>query len=194
MDGPPPNFGAGGPRDTTNQTQQTHVGTLSTNTGGANSGTLRYNVDTQGGNSGSPVIVEGGNVAIGIHTNGGCTSTGGTNAGTSFRNQALWTAIAANTGDTKDIIWQHHTGQVHYWPMAAGQRQSGIDIFTRVGSDWHLAGAGDVYGDGTDDIVWQHHTGQVHYWPMVNGQRQGGINIFSPVGPDWTLAAVGNVD
>ena len=93
VDGPPPNFGAGGPRDATNQTQQTHVGTLSTNTGGANSGTLRYNVDTQGGNSGSPVIVEGSNTAIGIHTNGGCTSTGGTNAGTSFRNQTLWTAI-----------------------------------------------------------------------------------------------------
>jgi len=93
VDGPGPNFGAGGPRDATNQTQQTHVGALSANTGGANSGTLSYSVDTQGGNSGSPVIVEGGNVAIGIHTNGGCTPTGGTNSGTSFRNQALWTAI-----------------------------------------------------------------------------------------------------
>ena len=106
VDGPPPNFGAGGPRDATNQTQQTHVGTLSTNTGGANSGTLRYNTDTQGGNSGSPVIVEGGNVAIGIHTNGGCTSTGGTNAGTSFRNQALWTAIGnAPVGDVVATGW-----------------------------------------------------------------------------------------
>lgn len=113
LDGPPPaqdcetcDFGNLGPRDTTNQTQQTHVGTLSTNTGGANSGTLRYSVDTQGGNSGSPVIVEGGNVAIGIHTNGGCTFMGGTNAGTSFRNQALWTAIAVRTAmlDVRKIL------------------------------------------------------------------------------------------
>ncbi|MGM9489603.1 trypsin-like serine peptidase [Ideonella sp. YS5] len=93
VDGPAPNFGAGGPRNAQNQTQQTHVGALSENTGGATSGVLRYATDTQGGNSGSPVIVEGGNVAIGIHTNGGCTQTGGTNAGTSFRNEALWTTV-----------------------------------------------------------------------------------------------------
>jgi V8-like Glu-specific endopeptidase len=93
VDGPAPNFGAGGPRDATNQTQQTHVGTLTENSGGASSGTIRYDADTQPANSGSPVIVDGGNVAVGIHTNGGCTTTGGTNAGTSFRNQALWGAV-----------------------------------------------------------------------------------------------------
>ena len=92
VDGPPPMFGRG-PRNADNQTQQTHTGRLTQNTGGANTGTLRYRVDTQGGNSGSPVIVEGTNQTIGIHTNGGCTSSGGTNAGTSFRNQALWNAI-----------------------------------------------------------------------------------------------------
>jgi hypothetical protein len=96
VDGPPPKFGAGwrARRNTTSQTQQTHVGTLTENTGGPNSGTLHYDADTQPANSGSPVIIDGGNVAIGIHTNGACTRTAGTtNAGTSFRNQALWTAI-----------------------------------------------------------------------------------------------------
>ncbi|WP_353642864.1 hypothetical protein [Mesorhizobium sp. WSM2239] len=58
LDSPGPNFGAGGQRDATNQTQQTHVGALSGNTGGANSGKLQYSTDTKRGNSGSPVIVE----------------------------------------------------------------------------------------------------------------------------------------
>ena len=99
------------------------------NDGGANSATLRYTADTEGGNSGSPVIVEGGgNVAVGIHTNGGCTATGGSNAGTSFRNQGLWTRSRGTPSRTEDIVWQHHTGQVHYWPIQAGQRQGGIDI------------------------------------------------------------------
>ena len=93
VDGPPPNFGNPPPRNADNQTQQTHTGRLTENTGGANRGRLRYMVDTQGGNSGSPVIVEGTNQAIGIHTNGGCTTSGGTNSGTSFRNQALWNAL-----------------------------------------------------------------------------------------------------
>lgn len=93
VDGPSPDFGAGGTQNADNQTQQTHVANLTDNTSGRTSGTLRYDTDTQGGNSGSPVIVEGTNTAIGIHTNGGCTATSGTNAGTSFRNDALWTAI-----------------------------------------------------------------------------------------------------
>ncbi|MEK7760798.1 MAG: FG-GAP-like repeat-containing protein [Nitrospirota bacterium] len=194
VDGPAPNFGAGGPRNAQNQTQQTHSGALSQNTGGSNTGILRYNPDTQGGNSGSPVIVEGTNVTIGIHTNGGCTATGGTNAGTSFRNAVLWTTVNNVRVRTGDVLWQHINGQVHYWPMLNGQRQGGIDIFTPVGPDWKLVGAGDFNGDGTDDILWQHINGQVHYWPMLNGQRQGGINIFTPVGRDWTLAGAGDLN
>lgn len=95
VDGPSPGHGNPPPRNADNQTQQTHNGALTQNTGGPNQGILRYAVDTQGGNSGSPVIVDGGNQTIGIHTNGGCTPTGGANAGTSFRNQALFAAIQA---------------------------------------------------------------------------------------------------
>ncbi len=192
VDGPAPNFGNPPPLNAQNQTQQTHSGALSQNTGGPTSGVLRYNPDTQGGNSGSPVIVEGGNVTIGIHTNGGCTAAGGTNAGTSFRNAALWAAVSNVRIRTGDVLWQHINGQVHYWPMLNGQRQGGISIVTPVGPEWKLVGAGDFNGDGTDDILWQHINGQVHFWPMLNGQRQGGINIITPVGPEWKLVGAGD--
>lgn len=194
VDGPAPQFGAGGPRDTTNQTQQTHVGALSGNTGGATSGTLSYATDTQGGNSGSPVIVEGTATTIGIHTNGGCGAGGGTNSGTSFRNAALWAAVTAAQRGTADVVWQHINGQVHYWPMQGGQRQGGINISGLVGPEWHLVGAGDLDGDGTEDALWQHINGQVHYWPMLAGQRQAGIDIAGPVGPEWRLIGAGDLD
>jgi V8-like Glu-specific endopeptidase len=192
VDGPAPHFGNPPPRDATNQTQQTHAGDLTNHTvGGPRLATILHRADTQPANSGSPVIAEGaGNVAIGIHTNGGCTGTGGANGATSFRNAALWNAI----GRSADIVWQHRLGQVHYWPMIAGQRQGGINIHTPVGGDWRLVGAGDVTGDGTADIVWQHRSGQVHYWPIQNGQRQGGINIHTPVGGEWRLAGLGDVN
>ena len=134
VDGPAPNFGAGGPRNAQNQTQQTHVGTLSQNTGGATSGVLRYDTDTQGGNSGSPVIVEGGNIAIGIHTNGGCTPTGGNNAGTSFRNVALWRAIAAQVR-TFTIVAPNDA-----WALKG-------DLTTLI--------PGDYNGDGKTDFIRQ---------------------------------------
>jgi hypothetical protein len=44
--------------------------------------TLQYNdIDTQGGNSGSPIWHALTGTLVGIHTNGGCTSTGGFNSG-----------------------------------------------------------------------------------------------------------------
>ena len=95
---------------------------------------------------------------------------------------------------TDDILWQHINGQVHFWPMLNGQRQGGINIFTPVGPEWKLVGAGDFNGDGTDDILWQHINGQVHFWPMLNGQRQGGINIFTRIGPEWKLVGAAIVD
>ena len=60
------------------RSQKTHVGALV----GIVSTSLRYVPDTTGGNSGSPVIHEETGDAIGVHTHGGCSATGGSNAGT----------------------------------------------------------------------------------------------------------------
>lgn len=73
----------------TNQVQQTHVGPNA----GSSGTTMRYRTDTTGGNSGSPVIDESTGVAVGVHTHGGCTSTGGNNNGTSFFSTAFWDAV-----------------------------------------------------------------------------------------------------
>lgn len=49
---------------------------------GLSTNTIRYNnIDTLGGNSGSGVLDSQGRV-VGVHTNGGCTATGGYNYGT----------------------------------------------------------------------------------------------------------------
>ncbi len=64
---------------TWSQVQKTHTGPRVTTTG---STTLAYRMDTTGGNSGSAVEDETTGLAIGIHTHGGCTSSGGSNKGT----------------------------------------------------------------------------------------------------------------
>ena len=52
--------------------------------------TILYSVDTESSNSGSPIIavINGQNVAIGVHTNGGCP-----NFGTTFRETDFWDAV-----------------------------------------------------------------------------------------------------
>jgi len=72
-----------------NVVNKTHTGPFSSVTGNI----IRYAVDTTGGNSGSPVIHESTGKAIGIHTNAGCSSSGGANQGTSLANagfQSAW--------------------------------------------------------------------------------------------------------
>jgi len=64
-----------------NFAQQTHFGPLLSVTGS----TLKYEVDTMPGNSGSTVILEATQEIIGIHTHGGCsTSPGSANMGTAL--------------------------------------------------------------------------------------------------------------
>lgn len=55
---------------------------------------LQYQPDTTGGNSGSPVILESTGDAIGIHTHGGCSSTGGSNSGTHLLRPEVQAALA----------------------------------------------------------------------------------------------------
>ncbi|MCH8033756.1 MAG: T9SS type A sorting domain-containing protein [Bacteroidetes bacterium] len=95
VDGPPPNHGNPPPRDSTNQTQQTHVGPNA----GSSGTTMRYVTDTQGGNSGSPVIDALTGNAVGVHTHGGCNSSGGNNNGTSTFNSAFWIAVEQGAGN-----------------------------------------------------------------------------------------------
>lgn len=77
--------GFGSDSGSTNQTNQTHTGPYVSTFGTS----IRYQVDTTGGNSGSVVILEDLDTAVGIHTNGGCSLSGGSNSGTSLLNAGL---------------------------------------------------------------------------------------------------------
>ena len=71
---------------TANQTQQTHAGPWVTGSGT----TVQYKADTMGGNSGSPVIHEPTGTAIGVHSHGGCQTSGaGQNSGTRANHPGL---------------------------------------------------------------------------------------------------------
>ena len=80
-------FGADFNDPTRNFAQQTHVGPNA----GSSGTTMRYQTDTEGGNSGSPVIDEATGQAVGVHTHGGCSS--GNNSGTSTFHTNFWNAL-----------------------------------------------------------------------------------------------------
>ncbi|MCA9273690.1 MAG: hypothetical protein KDA31_11680 [Phycisphaerales bacterium] len=74
--------------------QKTHAGPFFGLSGNA----LSYGMDTTGGNSGSPVTDEATGMAIGIHTHGGCSTSGGNNSGTWVNHSGVVNALANPTG------------------------------------------------------------------------------------------------
>lgn len=84
--------GCGADTGTANFTRQTHTGPYLTENVFADGINEEYQVDTTGGNSGSPVIWEAhGNLCIAIHTNAGCSNplNANGNSGTSFEHDPL---------------------------------------------------------------------------------------------------------
>ena len=85
---------------TRNQTQQTHTGAVSLVSGTA----LYHTIDTCGGNSGSVLSDNATGVAVAIHTNAGCSSTGGANSGTAVTNTGLRAAVSAMSAPTASTV------------------------------------------------------------------------------------------
>ncbi len=111
--------GTDGTPSTHNQVQQTHMGPFT-----GNGSTLTYQADTEGGNSGSPVIWEQTNQAIGIHTNAGCSTSGsGSNSGTPITQAGLQAALDNPQG----ICAQGSTGG-HFGNL--GGEKIGFPVFT----------------------------------------------------------------
>lgn len=120
-DGPAPGFGSTGtPRNSDTFTLQTHASSssISETINNANSIYWNYRAESQGGNSGGPVLKSGTNTAVGIHTNGGCGNIGGysnpfnlpsgTNKGVSFENTSLEVAMNDYYGTNTYFIDRAH--------------------------------------------------------------------------------------
>jgi len=145
VDGPPPGYG-NGPRDSTNQTQQTQSGPNA----GSSGTTMRYVTDTQGGNSGSPVIDEASGFALGVHTHGGCSS--GNNSGTSFFHPNFWAAVdsgAVIPVELTSFTASVNNGNVNLeWVTATEINNLGFEV-QRNANEGGFATVGFVSGSGT---------------------------------------------
>jgi V8-like Glu-specific endopeptidase len=128
--------------------------TLQTTTGPKTSdttNTISYATDSEPANSGSPIISVSSGFAIGVHTHGGCTASGGSNSGTRLTQATLATWLGNFLGsDTRFLV-----------PVTISSIQVGTALYpTRTLADGiavtpvggTLAIAGGSYPSGPDNI------------------------------------------
>ncbi len=128
-------------------TQQTHVGPFVSDSGT----TLGYQTDTQGGNSGSPVIWEQGNVAIGIHTHGGCSS--GQNSGTDLASHAAFQAALANPKGICGACGPPTIGAIAPTTLSTFQPDTLVITGANLVGAQTVALGPDVYGPGEFAVI-----------------------------------------
>jgi V8-like Glu-specific endopeptidase len=173
-----------------NQVQQTHVGP----NWGSSGTTMRYRTDTTGGNSGSPVIDALTNTAVGVHSHGGCTSSGGNNNGTSTFHTAFWAAVDQGAGgcpvelpsnpnppmgetgvplDLQQLTWVNGIGAVTN-ELYFGTNPSSLTLVQsgNLATSWTITGYTFTYGT-------------TYYWRVI----EIGDTCNSP-GPVWNFTTV----
>lgn len=129
-------FGVDSNDPTRNQTQQTHAGPNI----GSSGTTMKYQTDTEGGNSGSPVIDDATGEAVGVHTHGGCsTGGGGNNSGTSLFNTAFWNAVQCGGGGGCTNIAQ---GKPATASSTNGSNVAGSAVDGNTSTDWRSNSGG----------------------------------------------------
>jgi len=173
-----------------NQTQQTHIGPNA----GSSGTTMRYVTDTEGGNSGSPVIDGLTNVAVGVHTHGGCNSSGGNNNGTSTFHAAFWAAVDMGAGgcpvempsnpdptngqtdiplSLAQLTWDNGAGAVTN-ELYFGENSSSLTLVQSgtLATSWTVTGVNLVYGT-------------TYYWQVIEIGDSCDTN-----GPIWSFTTV----
>jgi hypothetical protein len=134
---------------------------------------ISHQIDSQGGNSGGPLIMEGTNTAVGIHTHGGCSNFLGSNHGTSIYHQALNQAIAATIGCAGLFLADGVSFQVTCSPTvysAAPVAGRWNVAAVSGGSDWDIfrEGTGSTLGGSACDFLISN--GNLGTVPSISGE------------------------
>lgn len=116
--------------------------------------------------------------------------------------EAGWQLVATAdfNGDTKpDLLWQHRDGRLAVWLMNGSTLLDGamLDPSRVEDTNWRVAGAADLNGDGKGDIIWQHATeGTLAVW-LMNGRRILDGQLLNPsrlADPAWIIAGTGDLN
>jgi V8-like Glu-specific endopeptidase len=144
---------------------------------GLSSNFLRHRVDTDPGSSGSGILTPDGQL-IGIHTDGGCTTTGGENKGMRLSRLIPHSATLQVLSRSR-VAWRHTDGRVALWRVEANGRVSATISYGP------LAGWTPVSMSG-NRLLWTHTDGRASVWRLNDNGSVANTKDYGPF-TGWTV-------
>jgi len=110
-----------------------------------------------------------------------------------------WKVVAVGdfNGDSRDdIMWRNNDGRITNWlgTSSGAFIDNAANAYNGVSLDWHVAGIGDINGDGRDDIIWRNDDGRITDWLSTasGGYAPNSANFYTSVGTNWQVASIGD--
>jgi V8-like Glu-specific endopeptidase/endonuclease/exonuclease/phosphatase (EEP) superfamily protein YafD len=171
------------------QVEVGHVASLTTDT-------ISYgDLDTMPGSSGSGILDHQGRL-VGVHTNGGCTATGGTNSGSRMtRALALsgaLTSISRGTNWELSMNWCNHEGSQLFIGDFNGDGRSDMLCHDSAGNKWTALANESGQFTGTSwsaGMNWCNHEGSQLFIGDFNGDGRSDMLCHDSAGNKWTALA-----
>ena len=130
--------------------------------------------------------------------NGGFTQLG---VNTSLFFTPDWKIIS--TGDfngdgVSDLLLRRDDGWLTNWlgTTAGGFTNNGANSTAFFGTEWKVAGTGDINGDGKDDFLLRRDDGWITEWlgSANGGFVNNGANASLFFAPEWKIAGIGDIN
>jgi len=103
-----------------------------------------------------------------------------------------------NGSGRSDVLWRHSSGITTDWlGQALGKlTDNSSNFLTNPGTAWHIAGTGDINGDGRVDVIWRHDSGMVTDWLGTNsgGFADNSATFLINPGAAWHIAGLDDVN
>ena len=164
--------------------KEIHAGPLLDYASAVGSSWFRHQVDTVGGNSGSGVLNDDGEL-IGVHTNAGCNVSVPIQGNSAMRMTSLVTRSPILQSLTRNrILWRNTNGNVSLWlTNAVGDLISGREY--APGNEWTTLGMTE------NRILWRHNDSRAVLWVLDETGNITGSITHGPY-PGWTPVSYAN--
>jgi V8-like Glu-specific endopeptidase len=158
--------------------KEIHAASLVDYSSGVGTNWFRHNIDTVGGNSGSGVLNDNGEL-VGVHTNAGCSTSAPFGGNSAMRMSRLVTRSPTLQALTRNkVLWRYTDNRIVLWTVDAAGNYLNSQAYGPY-PGW------EPVSYSNNRMLWRHTDGTISYWVLNDANV---LQTYAVSGPyaGWT--------